>query len=301
MNNTIKLSDREVDFYFEKVEKEIPNGDIDRFTDKIFCADSGIVLKEIPDESIDLIIIDPPYNLNKNFNSSTFKKVNDEEYEYYILKIVSQVYRILKSAGSFYICCDWKSSSSVHRALALFFTVKNRITWQREKGKGSKSNWKNCIEDIYFCVKGSDYYFNPDAVKIKKRVLAPYTNKDGSKRDWERTQEGDYRLTYHSNFWNDITIPFWSMKENTEHPTQKPEKLIAKLILASSKENDIVLDCFLGSGTTAVVAKKLKRKFIGVELDKKYCAISEKRLELANTNTVIQGYTGEYFLERGGF
>ena len=88
------------------------------------------------------------------------------------------------------------------------------------------------------------------------------------------------------------------MPENTAHPTQKPEKLIAKLILASSNENDFVFDPFLGSGTTSVVAKKLGRNYSGIEQNPAYCAWAEKRIELAQKNKEIQGYTDNIFWER---
>ena len=91
------------------------------------------------------------------------------------------------------------------------------------------------------------------------------------------------------------------MPENTEHPTQKPEKLLAKIILASSKKDDIIFDPFLGSGTTAVTAKKLGRKYVGIELDKKFAALSLKRLEMVNENRSIQGYSDGIFWERNSF
>ena len=101
-----------------------------------------------------------------------------------------------------------------------------------------------------------------------------------------------------SNIWTDLTIPFWSMPENTDHPTQKPEKLVAKAILASSNPGDVVFDPFLGSGTTSVVAKKLGRRFFGVELDEMYCCLTEKRLEIAEFESSIQGYSEGVFWER---
>ncbi len=108
------------------------------------------------------------------------------------------------------------------------------------------------------------------------------------------------RFTYPSNIWTDISIPFWSMPENTDHPTQKPEKLIAKLILASSNKGDVVFDPFLGSGTTAVTAKKLGRKFVGIEKEQEYVALAMKRLELADDNSEIQGYENGIFKARNG-
>jgi len=107
-----------------------------------------------------------------------------------------------------------------------------------------------------------------------------------------------FRITYPSNLWTDITIPFWSMPENTDHPTQKPEKLLAKIILASSNKGDFIFDPFLGSGTTAVVAKKLERNYSGIEIDKEFCCIAQKRLELAENDNSIQGYYNNVFWER---
>ncbi len=152
------------------------------------------------------------------------------------------------------MCCDWFSSDAVRRVLERHFIIRNRITWEREKGRGAKTNWKNCSEDIWFCTVSDDYYFNVEAVKMKRRVLAPY-KLQGQPKDWMETEDGNYRLTHPSNLWTDISVPFWSMPENTDHPAQKPEKLMAKLILASSQPGDFVFDPFLGSGTTCVTAK----------------------------------------------
>ena len=132
---------------------------------------------------------------------------------------------------------------------------------------------------------------------MKRQVIAPY-KKDGKPKDWEKTNEGNFRITYPSNFWDDISIPFWSMPENTDHPTQKPEKLIAKLVLASCPEGGIVFDPFLGSGTTSVVAKKLKRSFVGIEMNKEYALWTEKRLQMSEQNPQIQGYYQDVFWER---
>ena len=131
---------------------------------------------------------------------------------------------------------------------------------------------------------------------MRKKVIAPY-KENGKPKDWQETEQGNFRDTHPSNFWDDITIPYWSMPENTEHPTQKPEKLMAKLILASSNQGDCILDPFAGSGTSCVVAKKLNRAYIGIEIDEYYACISQKRLNNISTNT-IQGYTDGVFWER---
>lgn len=195
------------------------------------------------------------------------------------------------------MCCDWESSLIIGNVLKDMFIVRNRITWQREKGRGAKANWKNGMEDIWFATNSNEYTFNLDDVKIRRKVIAPY-RVDGKPKDWLETEEGNYRDTCPSNFWDDITIPFWSMPENTAHPTQKSEKLIAKIILASSNKNDVVFDPFLGSGTTSVTAKKLGRHYVGIEKDKQYCIWSEQRLEMAQTNFQIQGYENGIFKER---
>lgn len=166
------------------------------------------------------------------------------------------------------------------------------------KGRGAASNWKNCAEDIWFCTLSDDYRFNTDAVKLRRRVKAPYRDAIGRPKDWESSEAGNFRLTHASNLWTDVTVPFWSMPENTDHPNQKPEKLIAKLILASTNPADVVFDPFLGSGTTSVVAAKLGRDYIGVEIDRPFCEIAEKRLAAAGRNSSIQGYADGVFWER---
>jgi site-specific DNA-methyltransferase (adenine-specific) len=143
-----------------------------------------------------------------------------------------------------------------------------------------------------------DYAFNEEKVKLRRNVLAPYRENNGSPKDWREFGNNSYRDTAPSNIWTDITVPFWSMPENTEHPTQKPEKLLAKIILASSNEGDIVLDPFLGSGTTSVVAKKLGRNFVGIERELEYCLLAEKRLMYAGRDRRIQGFEDGVFWER---
>ncbi len=297
MNRTIVLTQKEktelkskVVFPREGVPLEFENSTI--------CADILQALPKLPDAFADLIIIDPPYNLNKDFNGTKFAARTDSAYEEYLESWLPQVCAKLKPMGSLYLCGDWKCTAALQRALEKNLTIINRITWQREKGRGAKANWKNGMEDIWFAVRDpKNYYFDVEAVKQKRRVLAPY-RKDGEPKDWQQTDDGNYRLTYPSNFWDDITVPFWSMPENTDHPTQKPEKLYAKLILASSRPGDLVFDPFAGSGTAAVVAKKLGRHWCTVELNEEYALLTAKRLELASSDKSIQGYSDGVFWER---
>lgn len=278
--------------------KAIPS---DGYIDKIINADLFDAIDFLPDGCFDLIIIDPPYNLDKNFNGTHFAAMNPEDYESYLRSWFYKVCDKLAPSGSLYMCGDWKCTAAMQKVISERLTVINRISWQREKGRGAKMNWKNGMEDIWFAVKNpNDYYFDVESVKVRRRVLAPY-KESGKPKDWEATDDGNFRSTYPSNFWDDISIPFWSMPENTDHPTQKPEKLYAKLILASSRPGAIVFDPFLGSGTAAVVAKKLGRHFCGIEINQEYCLWSVKRLLMAEENPSIQGYADGIFWERNTF
>ncbi len=296
-NQTITVSEREIpslEIHISSIE-DLRNGFHD---DMMVNADLYDCIDLIPDNHFDLIIIDPPYNLDKDFHGKVFSAMKQDEYEEYLRSWFYKVCDKLKDNGSLYMCGDWKCSSSMQRVIEEKLTVVNRISWQREKGRGAKSNWKNGMEDIWFAVKNPrDYYFNVDAVMMKRRVIAPY-KVDGKPKDWEETDEGNFRTTYPSNFWDDISIPFWSMPENTSHPTQKPEKLYAKLILASSKQGDRIFDPFAGSGTAAVVARKLGRSFCGIEINREYCLWAAKRLANALTDKSIQGYADGVFWER---
>lgn len=270
----------------------------DFFTDKTILGDTLSALNYIPDEFADLIIIDPPYNLSKDFNGNKFSAMKNDEYEEYLNLWFPKVCKKLKPDGSLYMCGDWKCTAAMQRVIEKELTIINRITWEREKGRGAKTNWKNSMEDIWFAVKNPENYcFNVEAVMMKRRVIAPY-KENGTPKDWEASEDGKFRLTYPSNFWNDISVPFWSMAENTDHPTQKPEKLYAKLILASSNKGDIVFDPFLGSGTASVVAKKLGRHFCGIEQNEEYCLYAQKRLQKAEEDKFIQGYKNGVFWER---
>ncbi len=297
-NKTITLSRKEIFDYSKRLIKLKSKTSLKEIVNKTINQNLFDVLDFLPEKFVDLIIIDPPYNLTKTFNSNSFKERSVLEYAEWIESFVSKLKRILKPTASIYFCGDWHTSISIPLVLEKYFIVRNRITWEREKGRGAKKNWKNNSEDIWFCTNSNKYTFNTDTVKLNRRVLAPYRDSNGKPKDWSSLKNGDYRLTFPSNIWNDISVPFWSMDENTPHPTQKPEKLIAKLILASSNNGDLVFDPFLGSGTSSVVAKKLDRKFVGIELDRFYACIVEKRLEEAEKNKSIQGYEFGVFWER---
>lgn len=296
-NKTIDLSVEEGKSYLDRCISISKPTDFKSVINKTILGDTFSILPLLPTKFVDLLIADPPYNLDKNFNGKKFKKTSDEMYEEYTESWIKSVLPLLKEDATIYVCCDWQSSPTIGKVLKKYFYIQNRITWQREKGRGALSNWKNGMEDIWFATVSKHYTFNVDKVKVRRKVIAPY-KVDGKPKDWEETTEGNFRNTYPSNFWDDISIPYWSMPENTAHPTQKPEKLIAKLILASSNPGSIVLDPFLGSGTTSVTAKKLGRHYIGIEENEQYCVWAEKRLEMADNDTSIQGYTDGVFWER---
>jgi len=299
-NRTITLTKEEYDTFSNNLPnfKDRSRIELNEIINKTINCDLFDIIDLLPKQFADLIIIDPPYNLTKDFNGFTFKSSSPNEYLDYLRSWFPKVVSLMKPNASLYLCGDWKCTAALHQVMEENLTVLNRITWQREKGRGALTNWKNGMEDIWFGVKDvKNYYFDVEAVKQKRKVIAPY-KENGKPKDWEETEDGNFRLTYPSNFWDDISIPYWSMPENTDHPTQKPEKLIAKLILASCPENGIVFDPFLGSGTTSVVAKKIGRKFCGVEMNTEYACWAEKRLQMAELDNSIQGYTNGVFWER---
>jgi site-specific DNA-methyltransferase (adenine-specific) len=295
-NRSLELTDLDRDrlrprlISIERLSSDLRTGTIQ--------ADSLATAALLPTEFVDLLILDPPYNLTKNFNGFKFERRTVEAYTEWLNTAIVQFKPLLKPTASIYICGDWQSSASIFTVASTHFIVRNRITWEREKGRGAKTNWKNSSEDIWFCTMSREYTFNVEAVKQRRRVIAPYRTQDGTPKDWQVTAQGNFRDTHPSNFWTDITIPFWSMPENTDHPTQKSEKAIAKLILASSNPGDLVFDPFLGSGTTSVVAKKLGRRYLGIEQNEEYCLFTERRLELAEIDPKIQGFADGVFWER---
>ncbi|MDE6736620.1 MAG: site-specific DNA-methyltransferase [Treponemataceae bacterium] len=301
-NKTIDFSEREGVAYLSRcisVDAPVSLGDI---ADKTICGDTFRVLPFLPRACADLIIADPPYNLQKRYGDTNFCRQSQEAYRAYTERWLALTLPLLKPHGSLYLCCDWKSSIPIAAVLSAFeadgaLVIRNCITWEREKGRGARANWKNSREDIWFCTAGDDYTFNVDAVKVRRKVVAPY-RQDGVPKDWQATAVGNFRDTCPSNFWSDISVPFWSMAENTAHPAQKSEKLLAKLLLASSNAGDMVFDPFLGSGSTSVVAAKLGRHWCGIEREKRYCAWAEYRLQRACTDKTIQGFADGIFYER---
>lgn len=199
-NQTIILKDSECFDLRKRISFLKEKSTIEDILDKTFNQDLLDVIDFFPSHFADLVIIDPPYNLSKDFNGLKFKSLDDDSYFNYVNSWLPKVINLLKPSGSIYVCCDWKSSSIIYQILSKYVTVKNRITWQREKGRGAKTNWKNSLEDIWFgVVNDKDYYFDVESVMQKRKVIAPY-KVDGKPKDWEETKEGNFRKTYPSNF-----------------------------------------------------------------------------------------------------
>ena len=300
-NRTIELSTGEAEVYKKKLIKLENPSSVNKIENKIINQDIFEAIPFLPENFVDLLFIYPPYNLDKQFSTISFKSMGIEEYERWMDRWLQKIVRILKFNASVYICGDWKSSPAIFNSAKKYFKIQNRITWEREKGRGAKTNWRNCSEDIWFCTMSDKYKFNVEDVKLKRKVMAPYKTDSGKPKDWNSDGNENYRITYPSNIWTDITVPFWSMPENTDHPTQKPEKLLAKIILAGSNKGDFIFDPFLGSGTTAVTAKKLGRRYSGIEIDENFCCIAEKRLHEADKDKTIQGLYDGVFWERNTF
>jgi site-specific DNA-methyltransferase (adenine-specific) len=296
-NRTITLTPDETVFYANVCKQLTAPATAAQLRNQIIRGDLFVVMNYLPSQFVDLLVVDPPYNLSKFFGHSPFNKMSADHYRQYTERWLEGIAHTLKDDASIYVCCDWQSSLIIGDILKQRFIVQNRITWQREKGRGALNNWKNSMEDIWFATVSKKYKFNVEKIKTRRRVIAPYKTA-GRPKDWQTSAYGNFRDTYPSNFWDDISIPYWSMPENTDHPAQKPEKLFAKLILASSDENDLVFDPFAGSGTAAVVARKLNRDFLSVEREAEYCALAQKRLQDALSKHSVQGYSDGVFWER---
>lgn len=250
----------------------------------VYSGDCVEVLnQEIDKGSIDLIFADPPYNLSGNGlkwegnkTGGDWYMVNEEwdkmtapEYMKFTRKWIGGCHRALKENGSIYISCTYHNLSEVMIVLKqLEFKINNVIVWQKTNAMPNMTRrvFTHSTEFVVWAVKGKKWIFNYEMLK----EINPEKQKDGSPKQMR-------------DVW---PMPLVQGKERIKgvdgralHPTQKPEEMLRRIILASSNEGDIVLDPFLGSGTTAVVAKKLGRDWIGIEKSKKYVDVAQKRID----------------------
>ena len=268
----------------------------------IFCADSVKKLKEIPSESVNLVYFDPPFFSQKKYSLTSrddgklyeFDDIfsTKEEYLSLINNVLVESKRILKKDGSIFLHCDRYASHYLRVELDKVFTENNfqsEIIWTYKRWSNSKKGLLNAHQNIYFYSKSKDFKFNQFYTNY-----SPSTNIDQILQERARNSKGksEYRKDSNGNVvqvkdkkgvpLSDVwEIPYLNPKANERcgYPTQKPVKLLQRIIELSTDENDIVLDPFCGSGTTCVAAKSLNRKFIGIDKNAEAIALSKKRLE----------------------
>jgi len=209
-NKTLTLTDGERECLARELKPAAPGMSADQMQNQIFQADLMKIAGFFPEQCVDLLILDPPYNLDKNFHGLKFSKGKDDQYLAYLESWFPLLLPLLKPAASVYFCGDWRNCASIYTLLNQYLKIRNRITWQREKGRGASANWKNSTEDIWFATLSDDYYFDLESVKVRRRVVAPY-RQDGQPKDWVETDKGNFRMTCPGNFWDDLTVPYWSM------------------------------------------------------------------------------------------
>lgn len=248
-----------------------------KYINQIINDDCLNILPKLDVSSINLVIADPPYYLlNKEWDKQW---LDQGDYLIWCENWFKQIHRILMFDGSFYCFQDWHLVAEyVIRLKMVFNHFHNWITWERNKGRSSNKNFKSSKEEILIFSKSKSPKFN--AQEKLRPVIAPYRDDEGKPKGWYIDEEGNrVRWTGVGNVWH-YTPPVWSsIEEKPFHPCQKPLAMYERIILASTNENDIVLDPFSGSGTTAVVSQKLKRRFICIERDKEYFEKSVERLK----------------------
>lgn len=220
-------------------------------------------LKELPDSSIDLVVTDPPYNLNKDYGD-TKDYLSFDEYLKFSYDWLSECKRVLKENGTIYIFMGMQYISYIYKILEKDLGLKfnSWITWYYTQGIGKTKGFSPRHDDILMFTKNEKYVFNLDSIRVPQKYYRSINNMRGSNP---------------GNVWEFSHVHYCSQNRK-EHPTQKPEALYERMILASSNENDFVLDPFFGSGTCLRVCQQLKRNCIGIEINKEYCELAKKRL-----------------------
>ncbi|HQE93524.1 MAG TPA: adenine-specific DNA-methyltransferase [Anaerolineae bacterium] len=245
---------------------------------KIYWGDALQVLSEvIPDASVDLVFADPPYNIGKNFNGRRDKWASDDEYLDWCYQWLDLCIRKLKPTGSLYLMAATQYMPYLDIYLGKKLHILSRIVWFYDSsGVQAKRYFGSLYEPILFCVKDvKQYTFNSNDILIEAKT--------GAKRkliDYRKPVPSMYNTQkVPGNVW-EIPRVRYRMAEYENHPTQKPLALLERIILASSNPGDLVIDPFAGTFTTSVVAKKWKRRSIGIEIEEEYIKIGLRRLEI---------------------
>lgn len=241
-----------------------------------------ILRNEIQDSSVDLIFVDPPYNIGKNFNGLKDKWETDDDYLNWCYKWIDLCLNKLKPTGSFYVMTSTQFMPYFDIYLRRKIDILSRLVWSYDSsGVQAKKYYGSMYEPILFCVKDrNNYTFNSDDIKVEAKT--------GAKRkllDYRKNPPQPYNNEkVPGNVW-DFPRVRYRMTEYENHPTQKPIALLERIIKASSNPNDLVLDPFSGTFTTSYVAKKLGRKSIGIEINEEFTKIGLRRVqELSELN-----------------
>lgn len=232
-------------------------------TNYFICGNAISAMRELPNQSVDLVIADPPYNLGKDYGNNRDMKAW-HEYEDFTKQWLAEAIRLMKPTSSIYVFMGVRFISTLFGMLEDEFTLtfNGWITWHYTQGMGRKLGFSPRHEDILYFTKTDKCTFNLDDVRIPQKYFRKRNNMSGA-------NPGDV--------WQFSHVHYCSA-EREQHPTQKPEALIERMIRASSNEGDLTLDPFVGSGTTCRVANLLNRKWIGIDLNPTYIEMSQKRL-----------------------
>lgn len=249
---------------------------MEKIRNKIFNEDCLVGIKKIPNGSLDLIIADPPYCLGKDYENNS-DKLDSKEYLEWTYKWIDAVIPKLKESGSFYIFLSWQYSPEIFSFIKRKMLMINEIIWDRRVPSmgGSIRKFSSVHDNIgFFVKKNKKYFFDIDSIRI------PYD---------EKTKKARTRSIFVGKKWLEIGYnpkDIWSVSrvhaqspERQNHPTQKPLEIIERIIKASCPIGGIVLDPFMGTGTTAVAAINTKRNYLGFEINKNYCKLIDKRIK----------------------
>lgn len=269
---------------------------------ELFQGNSIEWLKSLKSETIDLIVADPPYNINK---AEWDKFESQEEYIKWSLQWIKEASRVLSNTGTLYICGFSEILADLKHPSMQYFKTCRWLVWYYKNKANLGSDWGRSHESILHLRKNKKFIFNIDDVRIP---YGKHTLKYPDHPQAETSQYGNGSRKNH--VWSPhpqgakprdvIEIPTTcnGMGEKTPHPTQKPEALIRKLILASSNEEDTVLDPFSGSGTSLVVAEQLNRKWLGCEIEPEYNEWAINRIETVAKKTIDEWIAADRAVEK---
>ncbi len=235
--------------------------------DKITLINDDVIkgLQKLESETVDLIIADPPYNLSKNYVSSK-DNLSFEDYIAFTTNWLKESVRVLKPGGTIYVFMGMQMISYLFTLLEDEFELSfsSWITWHYTQGVGKKRGWSSRHDDILMFTKGDNYIFNLDEVRVPQKFYRSINNMRGANP---------------GNVWTFSHVHYSQNNRSKQHPTQKPEGLIERMVLASSNVGDVVLDPFSGSGTTMRVVQQTDRIGIGIELERIYIDETYERLK----------------------